>query len=233
MISMVAWATPCILPHSYQFLSAVLEVVYHFLLLETFSSLIIKNATIPGFPPAPLCLFSSFILSYCPHLLNRRAPQLSPHSLLIISFSLFFFLHFFSFEKYALPPIQSLRANNTLLGFSPWPSSKESTCNAGDAEDSGLIPGSGRSPGGGHGNPFQYSCLENPMDRGAWWVTVHRLGHDWSDWACMLTCNTLLTPNLCVCVCVCVCVYVIYSLDLLIFLNDLHRWDFTHWHLIF
>ena len=39
--------------------------------------------------------------------------------------------------------------------------------------DLGLIPGSGRSPGGGHGNPLQYSCLENPMDRGAWWATVH------------------------------------------------------------
>ena len=47
---------------------------------------------------------------------------------------------------------------------------KESTCNA---EDLGLIPGSGRSPGGGHGNPLQYSCLENPRDRGAWWTTVH------------------------------------------------------------
>ena len=39
----------------------------------------------------------------------------------------------------------------------------------------GSIPGSGRSPGGGHDNPLQYSCLENPMDRGAWWVTVHRV----------------------------------------------------------
>ena len=39
--------------------------------------------------------------------------------------------------------------------------------------DLGLIPGSGRSPGGGHGNPLQYYCLENPMDRGAWWDTVH------------------------------------------------------------
>ena len=47
---------------------------------------------------------------------------------------------------------------------------KESACNAGDL---GLIPGSGRSPGGGHGNPLQYSCLENPMDRGAWLATVH------------------------------------------------------------
>ena len=47
-----------------------------------------------------------------------------------------------------------------------WLSSKEPACNAGAAEDSNLIPGSGRSPGGGHSNPFQYSCLGNPMDRG-------------------------------------------------------------------
>ena len=45
-----------------------------------------------------------------------------------------------------------------------------SACNAGDL---GLIPGSGRSPGEGNGNPLQYSCLENPMDRGAWWAIVH------------------------------------------------------------
>ena len=47
---------------------------------------------------------------------------------------------------------------------------KASACNAGDL---GLISGSGRSPGEGNGNPLQYSCLENPMDRGAWWATVH------------------------------------------------------------
>ena len=50
--------------------------------------------------------------------------------------------------------------------------SKESTCNAGDP---GLIPGSGRSPGGGNGNPFWYSLLENSMDRGSWWTIVHGL----------------------------------------------------------
>ena len=49
---------------------------------------------------------------------------------------------------------------------------KASACNAGDL---GLIPGSGRSPGEGNGNPLQYSCLENPMDGGAWWATVHRV----------------------------------------------------------
>ena len=47
---------------------------------------------------------------------------------------------------------------------------KEYVCNAGDLDS---IPGSGRSPEGGNGNPFQYSCLENPKDRGAWWATVH------------------------------------------------------------
>ena len=49
---------------------------------------------------------------------------------------------------------------------------KNPPANAGDVRDSGLIPGSGRSPGGGHGNPLQYSCLENPMERGARWATV-------------------------------------------------------------
>ena len=51
---------------------------------------------------------------------------------------------------------------------------KNPPADAGDTRDGGLIPGSGRSPGGGHGNPLQYSCLENPMDRGAWWVMVHK-----------------------------------------------------------
>ena len=52
---------------------------------------------------------------------------------------------------------------------------KNRSANAGDARDVGLIPGSRRSPGAGNGNPLQYSCLENPMDRGAWWPTVHKV----------------------------------------------------------
>ena len=52
---------------------------------------------------------------------------------------------------------------------------KNSPANAGDV---GLIPGSGRSPGEGNGNIFQYSCLGNPMDRGAWWATVHRVAKE-------------------------------------------------------
>ena len=57
---------------------------------------------------------------------------------------------------------------------------KNLPANPGDIRDMGSIPGFGRSPGGGYGNPLQYSCLENPMDRGAWWATVHGIavGHD-------------------------------------------------------
>ena len=57
---------------------------------------------------------------------------------------------------------------------------KNPPANAGDARDTGSIPGSGRSPGGGHGNPLQYSSLENPMDRGAWWATVQRVTQSWA-----------------------------------------------------
>ena len=65
------------------------------------------------------------------------------------------------------------------LGLHRWLSGKESACRCRNA---GSIPGSGRSPEEGNGNPLQYSCLENPMDRGAWWVTVHgvRVRHDWA-----------------------------------------------------
>ena len=56
------------------------------------------------------------------------------------------------------------------MGFPGVSDGKESTCNAGDL---GLIPELERSPGEGNGNPLQYSCLENPMDRGAWQATVH------------------------------------------------------------
>ena len=52
---------------------------------------------------------------------------------------------------------------------------KNPLTNIWEVSDVGLTPGSGRSPGGWHGNPLQYSCLENPTDRGAWWATVHRV----------------------------------------------------------
>ena len=59
------------------------------------------------------------------------------------------------------------------LGFPRWLSAKEPTCQCGRQRRRALVPGSGRSPGEGSGNPLQYSCLENSMDRGAWWATVH------------------------------------------------------------
>ena len=59
------------------------------------------------------------------------------------------------------------------LGFPNGSAGKESACKAGDTGDAGAIPRSRRSPGGGNGNLFQYSCLGNPMDRGALWATVH------------------------------------------------------------
>ena len=57
---------------------------------------------------------------------------------------------------------------------------KNRSANAGDIRDVGLIPWLGRSPGGGHSNPFQDSCLENRMDRGAWWATTHGVAKSWT-----------------------------------------------------
>ena len=63
------------------------------------------------------------------------------------------------------------------MGLPWWLRLEEPACNAGGL---GLIPGSGRCPGGGNGNSLQYSCLENPMDRGAWRATVHRGANSWT-----------------------------------------------------
>ena len=64
-----------------------------------------------------------------------------------------------------------------------FPGGSEVKASASNAGDLGLIPGSGRSPGEGYGNPLQYSCLENPMDGGAWWATVHRVAQsDMTEW---------------------------------------------------
>ena len=64
---------------------------------------------------------------------------------------------------------------------------KNSPANTGDT---GSIPGSGKSPGEGHGNPLQYACLENPKDRGTWWATVHGVAKlDMTELACILICT--------------------------------------------
>ena len=75
--------------------------------------------------------------------------------------------------EYTVGFFSNLKAVNVYLGLPWWLSSKESAYKAGNLEDVGSIPGSGRFPGGGNGNPLQYSFLENPMDRGAWWPIVH------------------------------------------------------------
>ena len=59
--------------------------------------------------------------------------------------------------------------------------SSQSSCNTGDAGDAGLIPGLRRSPGRGHDNPHQYYCLDNPMNRGAWWTIVHGVAKSWTQ----------------------------------------------------
>ena len=65
-------------------------------------------------------------------------------------------------------------------GLPRWLSGKEPAGNAGDL---GSIPGLGRSPGGGHGNPLQYSCRDNPMDRGTWQATVRGVAQSWTRWS--------------------------------------------------
>ena len=71
--------------------------------------------------------------------------------------------------------------SSNLNGLKVFPGGSEVKASARNAGELGSIPGLGRSPGEGNGNPLQYSCLENPMDGGAWWATVHgvaKVGHD-------------------------------------------------------
>ena len=67
----------------------------------------------------------------------------------------------------------SIEKHHTNIGLPWWLISKESACNAEASGGTSSIPSSGKSPGAGHGNPLQYSYLKNPMDRGAWWATIH------------------------------------------------------------
>ena len=127
---------------------------------------------------------------------------------------------------------------------------KKSTCNAGDVRDSASIPGSGRSPGGGHGNPLQYSCLEDPMNGGAWRAMVHRVAesdgteatehariydtwvHSWT-WHCL---DYVLIPALYDCI-----ILIIYSPHCTLCLNAIKvfissedcqgvsNWEFQRW----
>ena len=78
-------------------------------------------------------------------------------------------------------PWNQAPANVTLSSWYLMHPIKNLPANAGDTRDTGSIPGSGGAPGGRNGNPLQYSCLENPMDRGAWWATVHGVAKSWTQ----------------------------------------------------
>ena len=66
------------------------------------------------------------------------------------------------------------------MAFPGGASDKESSVSAGDIRDAGLIPGLGRPAEGGHDNPLQYSCLENPTERRAWWAIIHGVAKSWT-----------------------------------------------------
>ena len=101
----------------------------------------------------------------------------------------------------SLPSRDSLlcREVETQRGLLQWLSGKGSTCNAGGAGDVGLIPGSGSSLGGGHGNPLQDSCLEHPVDRRAWQVTVHSISKSDTSEATQHACMRAETQGLQTC----------------------------------
>ena len=100
------------------------------------------------------------------------------------------------FTSLCLGSVSGKPATMSLPSFPWWLRSKESAGNSGATGDVGSIPGSGRSPGGGHGTPLQYSCLENPMDRGAWRATVHRAAESQTQLSSSSSHfpNTLLPP---------------------------------------
>ena len=85
--------------------------------------------------------------------------------------------------------------NVHIIGFPGGSVGKESPCNARAAANMGSIPDLGKSPGEGHGNPLQYSCLENPMNRGAWQATVHRVAKSWTwlKWLSTHACMHIIT----------------------------------------
>ena len=120
------------------------------------------------------------------HGTTRECPR---HSLTVLFLRMIYF-YLLIFLKYHfnsgfchsenLEPVIGLVVSS-VQGFTG--DSEEFACNAGDAGDEASIPESGKSPGGGNGNPLQHSWWENPMDRGAWWATVHwghkTVGYDW------------------------------------------------------
>ena len=120
-------------------------------------------------------IYRKVLLQYS---LKKKISQGRNMALLVNSFESFHpcLLYRISCILYLISVIWNTRIY--VSGFPDGSDGKESACNAGDA---GSILGSGRSSGGGLGNPLQYSCLENPMDRGSWQATVHAAAKSWTE----------------------------------------------------
>ena len=173
-----------------------------------------------GLEPSPQCLQGLpvtviyFVAQLTPHLVIERLLTLA-----LLSFRLLLKINK-KMRKTTMSPVildwnWRYHRNSWFLihidGFPGGSDSKESACNAGEL---GSIPGLGGSPGEGNGNPLQYSCLENPMDGGAWWATVCRVARSWTQ----LTDFTFTFmdgwmekyTSVCVCVCVCECFHICF-----------------------
>ena len=120
-----------------------------------------------------LCVFSSLAVFLCFSGLLFSFVFLAPCIVIAVPMPALSHQSMSSVRTKSALHLHTVGASYIPMGFPDGSAGKESTYDAGDTGDAGLIPGSGRSPGGGNGNPLQYSCLENPMDRGAGWTTVH------------------------------------------------------------
>ena len=119
--------------------------------------------------------FKSRITSFCPGFINFTSYMTQVSDFNSLTLSLFIYRMDVVISNFGIHQYESLINNSSgttidKMGFPGGSDGKEYAHNLGDLY---LIPGSGRSPGGRHGGPLQYSCLENSMDRRAWWATVH------------------------------------------------------------
>ena len=119
----------------------------------------------PGMQPRDPCLPWRGIVGPGHALPSPNAPGKAPN-------------HIHTTLRWGTAPGKPSRADAFRAQTPRWLSSVEATCNAVEAGDKGSILASGRSSGSMHGNLLQYSCLENPMDKGAWWVIVHGVAHE-------------------------------------------------------
>ena len=163
----------------------VITYFYHF-------SLCILPSIQTSHQNMPCSFLCHSFASYQQHLLNLIYPSKSSHLFhLVFCMSIrTLFVHSYNGYKLYLIICYIL---GIFFGFQGGSKVKNPPANAGATGDTGLIPGSGRSPGGGNGNPLQYACLENPMNGGAWWTTSmgsQRVRHDWARTVILLQMRT-------------------------------------------